>query len=227
MASFSGAIVNIGETTAYFDGYFTGGDSTYTGWRYVLLELSNGKSYTIKSSEQGGTESDFSGQITGLSSGTTYSWTATLGYVDSGSIVYTSYSDSGSFTTSSPPSVNKWSWEKSNGLASDAQTVTAYNILLGNTQITSENGFSYLVWNDLVHTISSVLSVKGLSWDGTYTTYAGARVSAGDRLSAEIYNSLLCNIKQFSSISRDYVNTGDRLTGSHIVDLTDAINSAI
>lgn len=97
MANFFCAIYATSYDEAYLDGYFTGGDSSYSRYRYIKLTL-NGSVQYIRSDAQGGSESDFSAYLS-VSPSTTYSWTARLCYEDSGVIIETSYTQSGSFTT--------------------------------------------------------------------------------------------------------------------------------
>lgn len=208
------------NSTGLFNASLTNGDSSYSNYRYVWLELSNGATYEIASNEFGGASSTFTLRLTGLSSGRTYTWTATLGYVDDyGDIVYTSHVKTGTFTK-----IGHWDWYASNGEATAAQTEHAYNILLGTAPA---NDFSYLVWNDLVNKVVELLVSKNLIWSDTYAKYENTIVVAGDHLSAVIYNSVLNNIEQLASIDRSYVVSGDRITGSHIVDLTEALNTVV
>lgn len=97
--AFSASFSNISETSAKFSASYTGGDSSYSRYRYVRLTI-DGDEYEIRSSSKGGSSSSFSKTITGLSAGTKYSWTAELGYdPGDGTTTYTSTSKSGSFTT--------------------------------------------------------------------------------------------------------------------------------
>lgn len=97
MATFSCAIYATSYDEAYLDGYFTGGDSSYSRYRYIKLTL-NGSVQYIQSDAQGGSESDFSAYLS-VSPSTTYTWTARLCYENNGVIVETNYTQSGRFIT--------------------------------------------------------------------------------------------------------------------------------
>jgi len=104
MATLFCSVSGTGQTTAYLDGYFTGGDSGYSRYRYLDLYLNGTFKARIESDEAGGSESDFAYSISGLSAGTTYAWSVTMLYVDGqGNYVTTSYTASGTFHTDNPP----------------------------------------------------------------------------------------------------------------------------
>ncbi len=125
------------------------------------------------------------------------------------------------------PAIEPWHWTSSNGSASAEQTGNAYRVLLG--EIPVDSNFSHLVWNDLVDKVVEVQNAAGKSWTTTGgLTAAQCRVSAGDTLSARIYNSVKKNIEAFgetgiSDVSRD----NEELTGNHIIQLTGVLNSYI
>ena len=99
--AFSASFSSITETSARFRASFTGGDSGFSYYRYVRLDIDR-DTYEIRSDSVGGASSSFSETIRGLDPGTTYDWEAQLGYEDaSGSITWLSIYDSGSFTTDS------------------------------------------------------------------------------------------------------------------------------
>lgn len=225
MADFSAQVYDITTSGAEFWAVFSGGDESYAKARYVKIVM-NGKTYQVTSNESSGGYNTFEYIFTGLSSGTKYTWTATLGYLgSSGSIVWTTYTATGSFTTlTSEVVISPWSWTKSNGSATATQTNNAYKVLQGTLTV---DNFSYKVWNDIVDKVVEVLDKEGYGWRTTYATYANTKVAAGDTLSAKIFNSVKCNIDRCHPTGIAYVSAGDPITGSHIIALTNAINNAI
>lgn len=228
-ASFSASFSQITSTRAKMTAEFSGGDSNFEGYRYVLLEFDNGDSYQIRSTESGGGSSSFSRTISGLTPGTTYIWEATLGYQNaSGGITWLSLSDNGSFKTKSDSvSLTPWSWDSSNGEATTAMTKNAYEMLMGNTAV---GDFSHYVWNDLVSKVDAMRSAKGYSWDtaeGKYPSASGCKASSGETLSAKKYNGVRYNIGSVMSTDIFDVSPGDEVTGYHIVHLTDVLNDII
>lgn len=219
---------HIEETSATFNGTFTGGDSGYSGYRYVRLTVDGVGTYQVRSSSAGGSISIFSKVISGLEPSTRYTWDAQLGYVDGGSIIWLDLYDSGSFTTlSSGVDIDPWYWNRSNGSASSSETSDAYSVLLGDLPA---NYFSHLVWNDLVDKVYEMRSALGYTWDtanGKYPTRSGCYVSAGDTLSARIYNGVRYNIGSVKTTGITDRQSGDRITGTLIVTLTDVLNDII
>lgn len=88
-----------GYTTADIGGMFEGGDTGYSYQRFVRVTITGWGSTDIYSAESSGGYNTFSATITGLTQGTTYSWTATLYYKTTGGWAATSYTDSGTFST--------------------------------------------------------------------------------------------------------------------------------
>ena len=101
-------------TKVNFYASFENGDSSYSYQRQVRVTI-NGQTYTFYSDETGGSDSSFSDQITGLTPGTTYSWSATLYVRVSGGWSATRYTDSGRITTSGGSSGDGYVWVYSNG----------------------------------------------------------------------------------------------------------------
>lgn len=169
----------------------------------------------------------FSQSIKNLSADTTYYWCATIGYGDYGDIKWTGTTDDGEFTTKSPP-LDLWDWTVSNGSATASQTQRAYDILMGSVPIS--DGFSHKVWNDFVDKVMKMRSYKDDgTWDtigGDYLSYSECRVSAGDTLSADIYNSTRLQIGQVIGTWVD-VSPGDEIFGWHIINLAEKLNEAI
>ncbi len=87
--------------------------------------------------------------------------------------------------------ITPWSWTASNGTATAAQTVAAYNALTGK-DLTSK--FSYRVWNDLVSKVYEVNRALSRSWKSDYATYSATRASrVYDELTEERFNSVRFN----------------------------------
>lgn len=225
--AFNAGFSGITENSADFYADFTGGDSSFSGYRYVRLDI-DGDRYTIRSNRAGGSSSTFDETITGLAPGTRYSWDAQLGYDDGSGMTWLDIYDSGSFTTDETViSIDPWSWTSSNGSATNSQTQRAYDVLMGN--ITADN-FAHEVWNDLVDKVEEMRNAKGYSWDragGTYPSAAGCKMYAGDRLTADAYNGVRYNIGSVFSTGIPDQSPGDPITGYKIYHLTDILNRII
>ena len=225
--AFSAGFRNIGETDADFYADFTGGDSSFSGYRYVRLDVA-GDTYQIRSNRAGGASSSFDETITGLEPGTRYSWEAQLGYNDGTGMTWLDIYDSGSFTTDEPAvQIDRWSWTRSNGSATNAQTQRAYDVLMGD--ITADN-FAHEVWNDLVDKVAEMRSAKGYTWDragGTYPSASGCKMYAGDRLTADAYNGVRYNIGSVESTGIYDQSPGDPITRYKIYHLTEVLNTII
>lgn len=226
--AFSAGFRNIGETDADFYADFTGGDTSFSGYRYVDLVLNGNRAYNIRSNERGGGSSSFDETITNLTPGTRYRWEAQLGYDDGTGTTWLEIYDSGSFTTDEPAvQIDRWSWTRSNGSATNAQTQRAYDVLMGD--ITADN-FAHEVWNDLVDKVAEMRSAKGYTWDragGTYPSASGCKMYAGDRLTADAYNGVRYNIGSVESTGIYDQSPGDPITGYKIYHLTEVLNIII
>lgn len=91
-------------TIAHAVGKFSGGSSRYKGQRRMDVAVSGVGTFSALSPETSGGENTFSLDITGLTPGTTYNWSASLYYKNtSGGLVTagSQYDKSGSFTTKS------------------------------------------------------------------------------------------------------------------------------
>lgn len=99
MASLSVSISSTGNTTAELYGTFTGGQSSYAYQRYIRVSIDGYGSFDVYSAEDSGGENTFAHSISGLSPGTTYSWSATLYYRVTGGWDASTYTDNGSFVT--------------------------------------------------------------------------------------------------------------------------------
>jgi hypothetical protein len=146
-------------TIAHAVGKFSGGSSSYKGQRRMDVAVSGVGTFSALSPETSGGENTFSLDITGLTPGTTYNWSASLyykntsgGWVTAGS----QYDKSGSFTTKSKtPTLPK---TLVNGTAYDVKggkclvNGTVYNIKKGRTLIAGtgyavkfQNGYTWIL----------------------------------------------------------------------------------
>lgn len=134
------------------------------------------------------------------------------------------YMESG-VTARTKSSIELWSWTSSNGSASSAQTVAAYQAMM-NEGVSNE--FSYAVWNDLVSKINTVVVAVGASWDNSFATLSGAKLSgAGQTLTAGKYNAARFNIGSHYSTGIAEVHSGDEFTWSYIFRLAAKLNEWI
>ena len=110
MANLSVNIYPSGYYSATVSALLTGGSADWPSKRTLTISYAGGGdsgSVSLASSETGGTTSHWSGGITGLLDGTTYTWTA---QVFDGS----TYTDSGTFTTPpAPPPNGSYIWNGS------------------------------------------------------------------------------------------------------------------
>lgn len=200
-------------------------DSVDDTIRNLLIEI-DGEEYFLKEyGSIGQTSTIFSKTIKNLIPNKKYTISFGLGWGGGNTSNWnplTNHNFSVSFTTD--PAVGKWSWEVTNGDASDEQTQIAYQILMG--EIPADD-FSHLVWNDLINMVSDLRVANGLdSWDtddNYYLSKSACLVEAGDTLSAAIYNSLLYNVEGFASTDLSEVQKEDKLTGSAIIGITSAL----
>lgn len=123
--------------------------------------------------------------------------------------------------------ISKWSWTASNGSANAAKTQQFYNVLRGNAY--PENGFSYLVWNDLVEKTKEVITVVGRLWVNYsgITSWEGCKVSNGEAFSANKYNALRFQLGSVVSTGITDRNNGDEILGRYVTRLADVINEII
>lgn len=136
-------------TIAHAVGKFSGGSSSYKGQRRMDVAVSGVGTFSALSPETSGGENTFSLDITGLTPGTTYNWSASLYYKKTSGVWVTAgsqYDKSGSFTTKSKtPTLPK---TLVNGTAYDVKggkclvNGTVYNIKKGRTLI---NGTGYVI----------------------------------------------------------------------------------
>lgn len=139
------------------------------------------------------------------------------------------------WSTPVPVKVVEWTWGMSNGLSTAYQAEAAYTAL---TNKGSTSDFSYLVWNDMVNKvytmINSLASYIGLDWTSTYASYNNTLMSASNKtITAVRYNSLVCNVNAMinklglGGTNLSYVKSGDSLLGSYFVTLATRINQCM
>lgn len=123
-------------------------------------------------------------------------------------------------------SVSKWSWNASNGSASVAKTYQFYRVLIGDAS--PDDGFSYLVWNDLVDKVSELLTATGRSWY-SYQGYGKNRCKAsiGETFSASKLNEVRYQIRDFVTGAMYDRVSGEEILGSYISNIASYINLAI
>ena len=232
--AFRCGVDNITDDSAVFWAEFTGGDASYSNYRYCLLQLSDSYEtveYEIRSDERGGADSYFEERLRNLIPDMHYQCDAQLGYVNNGRIEYLDvYAYDDFWTDPAPIEIDPWSWTRSNGSASSSQTRTALDVLYGDVPA---NEFSHYVWNDLVDKVVEVRDALGLGW-GTrdsngdrIPTASGCKMYSGDTLSASAYNGVRYNIGSIETTGITPQSPGDRIYGYMIYDLTTVLNDII
>lgn len=205
--------------------HITGVADAYSYWHYYRAEVTDTNDKVIASTSWSSHSSNFYLTLDGLASSTRYWVTVWISASSDGG----SPTEVGSkrFDT---PVLGLWSWDVSNGSASDAQTQTAYKILTGTLPLNA--GFSYKVWNDFVDKTREMRKHFGDgTWDrdgGTFLSYEASHVESGDTLSALLYNSVKHQIGSIRATDiLDVTRHKEKLTGYHIVHLTDVLNEII
>ncbi len=220
------------STTATITARFSGGDSSFSGTRYVRIYL-NDILYAEPGEISSGGSTTITYTISNLSSNTTYDYYVYLGYKATGESSVTwledYYSDSGSFTTDSTSiSIDYWSWSSSNGHATAEKTKTAYTAIKNKGPLSD---FSYMVWNDMVSKVDDILYLTGNDWDETYASYADTTMSTSDKkMTAVRYNSLRNNIrlKYYVSETRyPIAKKGEVVKGEYFITIAEVINEWI
>ena len=226
---FRGA-TSVTGSSAVLEFEFTGGDSNYSDYRPLRLTISgtNYNNRVFDSDNKGSGSSYWTVRVSGLSPNTTYSVSAQLGYYTGSVVSWLDLYARGTFQTSSGAAESAfWSWELSNGSATDEQTRNAYAILLGERRA---DDFSHEVWNDLVEKIAETREARpdiSVSWDNAYATKAATKAAAGDTLSAKRFNSIRYNINNMTGVGVDYVSSEDVILGENILKLVDKLNEVI
>lgn len=158
--------------------------------------------------------------FSGLKAGTTYNISVSItapGWTRVVELDTTAETDS--------PSIEPWSWSRSNGNASASQTSAAYSAVRNNGSLSS---FSHLVWNDMVDKVREILDAKGLAWSNNFASYSATKMSYGDKvLTAARFNSLRYNIGLHYSTGINTVRTGDTVYGWYFTTLANCINNWI
>ena len=120
-----------------------------------------------------------------------------------------------------------WSWEKSNGSATAAQTKKAYTALM---EKGSTHDFSHWVWNDLVENTNALLAQNGQSWSDAFAGYDDTLIPEDGVLTARRFNSLRFNIlnsgwpwaynpERPDYLGREDVQPMDLVYGSYLLEL--------
>ena len=124
-------------------------------------------------------------------------------------------------------SIEKWSWNSSNGRATAGQTYNAYQAVTGNGNVSD---FSYLVWNDMCAKVYAIREAVGNigAWDTAYGTYSAAQMSSGDKvMTAARFNNLKNQIGTQIGTGINDVKSGDIIRGSYFTTLTSRMNDWI
>lgn len=142
--------------------------------------------------------------------------------------------------------ITPWSWERSNGTATAAQTRQAYEALVGKDYTAK---FSYKVWNDLISKTYEVAIALGRGWQLLSTALTVDKVKmakAYEPLSADRFNALLLNSNypvfpwsydpgKEGYLGRKFVrgvgavgdSSADYVYGSYFLEYTDRLNILI
>lgn len=192
-----------GDTTARFSARFSGGQASFSGYRYVRLYIDGVDTYEIRSSSKGGASSRFSKTIRGLEPDTEYFWAARLGYENGSDITWLDITDDGYFTTEkSRVEVDPWDWFSSNGSATATQTSNAYSAVQSKGKLSN---FSYRVWNDLVEKVNELVETSDGIWNSRYASLPETKMSSSSRtMTATRFNSLRYNMGRFHTFSTYY-----------------------
>lgn len=219
------------EYSGYATFYTSGNVDTYGQYSETAsFDSSTGEADPfIKRNNDGSDGSNFYIKSNTVTAGTTY-------YVwVSGS----SGSDTGQTTLHIvPPSkpttdtMEKWSWNASNGSASATQTSNAYNAIVNRKATTN---FSHIVWNDMVDKVKELTENSSGYWDTSYASYANTKMNSSPyKLTATIFNSLRNNLEVVGdSLSLGYrtdigkVEPGERVKGDYFLTLAGYINACI
>lgn len=203
MADFSVNVYDISKSGATFWGVFSGGDESYAKERYMKVVIGS-TTYQTASNETSGGYNTFELAVTGLSAGTTYSWTATLGYIDStGEIVWSTYTQSGSLTTTAAATrPSNWAWTST--------IASGESVKISATE-----------WNNFCTRINAFRTYKGLS------RYSFTSVSKGTKISATIANQARTAIDAISGHGTlpSAAVSGGKMYASFFTKLASALNA--
>ncbi len=199
-----------------------------TKGQYVQLyvRLESGSNAVISESYTA-SGSSLTRSFSGLSPGTDYAANVKVGATGSSA----TWLGKKSFTTKgeSKPSVDKWSWNRSNGSASASQTMAAYSAVTSKGLTSS---ISYLVWNDMVDKVDELVRAFGKSWNSGYASLGSTRMSSYNKdITAVRFNSLRLNLSLSGSHSFSaYIPTvsrGDTVYGSYFTGIATEINRLV
>ena len=100
-----------------------------------------------------------------------------------------------------------WTWEKSNGTATDEQTTLSYEVLAGQGKCSD---FSRFVWNDIINVLVSIFAETGIAWDATYCSADESKINEHlGILTATAWNSVAWNIKRFGFFAWKWARATD------------------
>lgn len=136
-------------------------------------------------------------------------------------------------------SITPWSWERSNGSATEQQTKKAHNALLTNMNTSL---FSRFVWNDIVQKAYALCLELGSTWNSHYLSKSDTFMDEPySELSAKMFNSLRLNTRypawtwNYDTATPGYIGRtdfrgraevgailSDTVYGYYIVEITEA-----
>lgn len=129
--------------------------------------------------------------------------------------------------------IKPWTWDKSNGEASNSQTIDAKTAL---TEKGKVSNFNYLVWNDLVSKMNLYIEKwqEGV-WDNTYLTLAKTKMTNLDKtLTSSRFKSLCWQIATWGGHSefKDLIDSGNfdkgkEVKAQYFFDFVNALNTEI
>ena len=133
--------------------------------------------------------------------------------------------------------IEKWSWSKSNGTATDTDVQNTYKVYIF-PELYSTELFAHRVWNDMVEKVAEIRGAMGWSWDYTYADKDDTKMLYGDYfLYAYQFNSIRNNIETvgetlgIGTISDSRiphpVYSDDDVLFSYFTTLTDYMNTCI
>ena len=229
MASIS--VISVTSTTCFIHVSI---DASYPYWR-VYCRAENTPGVSAFDTAQVPYNGSYSTEIKKLTPKTKY--ILNLGYSNDGETnlgwVYDEITNPHpNFTTKASASAEQWSWSKSNGTASDAETIAAYDAITNKGRLTS---FSYKVWNDLCTKVNETAKAAGVVWATTDSstglvlpTYEDALMTASDKeMTAARFNAVRFNIGARSSTGIQPVSRGDIIYGRYFTALTNSLNTWI
>lgn len=171
-------------TIAHAVGKFSGGSSSYKGQRRMDVAVSGVGTFSALSPETSGGDNTFSLDITGLTPGTTYNWSASLyykntsgGWVTAGS----QYDKSGSLTTKSGTPALPSGYTKLEYIESDNSSYLDTGVTMGKTDsVTLEEVLSPFGTSDTRYTgangyMQIAINSSGYSINGTAKKALGTK----------------------------------------------------